>query len=139
MAHGRRLICAWAMLGMFSVGCADNNVYVMFERYEIDGDERTYAGGGCMIAISHGLGGGTVSSGGGSVDGDLAVSEHGGGDAFVVVVSSQGEELERREYDEKTLLTGERDQFTVTTQAGRQYELTYWGGHECDTSHLQAE
>jgi hypothetical protein len=137
MARTGMLTCAGALLIALCAGCDSDDIYVMFERFEIVGDERKPSGGGCMIAISDGpLGGGSVGAEGGSFDGDLMVSESGGGDSFVVVVKSQGEELERREYGKEELLSGERDTFTVTTLEGRVYEFSYWGGDECDTSHL---
>ena len=124
-----------------SAGCSDG-VYVMFERYEVKDDERVPAGAGCMLVIDRGLGGGrSQSSGGGTADpaGDFGITERTRDDAFLVVVSSGGTELERRAYGEKFLSSGKRDEFSVTTQAGRHFELAYWGGDECDTSHLQAE
>lgn len=140
MARARTLVgtlCLYAALS----GCGSNDVYVMFERFELKDDERVPAGAGCEIAIPHGLGSPKVSSQSGTASpaGDFAVSEQQDGDAFLVVVSSNSEEIERRRYSEKRLLSGKHDTFMVTTHAGHTYELSYWGGHDCDTSHLHRE
>jgi hypothetical protein len=106
----------------------------MFERYELVDDKRIPAGSGCMIVIDHSFGSGSTSNASGLAgpESDLVVNEHRIGNAFVVEVSSGGELLAQRSYSEKTLLSGKRDQFTVTTHAGREFEFTYWGGDACE-------
>jgi hypothetical protein len=134
------MVRALAFTGL-AAGCAGDDLYAMFERFEIkDGGVREPAGGGCVLVVEGGRRG-TAGIGGGTVDprADFRISEQTRGDTLVVVVHSGSMELARRSYGEKFLSSGERDEFSVTTQAGRQFDLAYWGGPECDTSHLQAE
>jgi hypothetical protein len=136
MGKLRMLLCALAVSGACA-GCADD-LYVMSEHYEVlDDGELKLAGGGCMLALEGGVrGGGSGGSEQSDITRDFLVAEHMRADTFVVIIKSKSDELARRSYDGKFLATGERDEFSVTTLAGKHYELAYWGGHECDTSHL---
>ena len=129
MQAKRVWISAVAALSTTLGACGDGGTYIMTERYELVDDERVYAGGGCALAFARD---GSLSGGGGSSDGDFSHSQTRVGSAYVIVISSQGQELARREYSQKELLTGERDEFSVTTLGGRTYELSYWGGTECE-------
>ncbi len=122
---------------MVAAGCGDDPVYVMSEIYELEGDERIFSGGGCAIGIvDDGSVGGQL---GGDDNDDFVVTERGGSERFTVVVTSGDSEIEVREYTKAQLLSGEEDRFVVETLAGRRYELAYWGGRDCDTSHLPEE
>jgi hypothetical protein len=149
MPETRSLACVSALLlAALCVGCADN-VYVMSQTVEITDGERVPAGGvGCILVMSHGLGddgasissqSGLIATGPGGEKSDFSISERSQDDAFLIVVSSEEEELARRTYTEKQLLSGKHDQFTVTTHGGRTFELTYWGGDTCEATHLEEE
>jgi hypothetical protein len=73
-----------------------------------------------------------IMASGGTADRDLQIERDTTDDALIVDVSSQGRLLEHREYSERRLRSGKRDQFTITTNAGRTYQLAYWGSDECE-------
>ena len=127
----RKQIAVGALAVLCSAGVACDSVYVMTERYELVDDKRLPAGAGCMLAFergrSRGASGGELSNGG-----DLVVTEQSHSDKFEVVVRSQGEELARRNFSEHWLESHKRDEFEVTTHAGRTFSFAYWGGDECD-------
>jgi len=128
-AHLGIAVCAGLLLCTLSVGCGDE-LYAMSELYEIDGGTRQHALSSCTPLGERGS---TPSAQGGPAGSrDLVVKHDIVGDSLLVVVTSDDDELARRKYGEKQLASGERDEFTVTTHAGRTYELTYWGGRECE-------
>jgi hypothetical protein len=115
-------------------GCAD--LYIVSDRVELRGDQRVPSGGGCA-QVMHGSGlfaSGGASSSGGSIgpDNDLQVDEGDQRDRYVVEVSSMGELLEHRSYDESFLRSQKVDTFQVTTARGRRFEFSYRGSKECD-------
>ena len=138
MRHERSVAAAVMMWTSLAVGC--DSTYVMTEQYELleDGGRKP-AGAGCVLAFEGGRGGGGGSSGGFSGSNDLIVTERAGNDAFSVVVTSEGDELARRKYSEDWALSRKRDEFMVTTQAGRTFTFAYWGGPECDKPEQEAE
>ncbi|HEX6241976.1 MAG TPA: hypothetical protein VFZ61_13800, partial [Polyangiales bacterium] len=93
---------ALAALSTTLGACGDGGVYIMTERYEIVDDERVYGGGGCALAFARD---GSLSGGGGTSDGDFSYSQTRVGAEYVIVISSQGQELARREYSQEELLT----------------------------------
>lgn len=119
-------------------GCEGDDIYVMSEIYELDGSERIFSGGGCAMGIQDERFGGSGESGSSlaAADDDFVVIETARDGRYTVVVSSGDEELARREYGKSELLSGDEDRFQVETLAGRRYELAYWGGRDCDTSHV---
>jgi hypothetical protein len=121
-----------------TVGCGDDSVYIMSEFHELDGEERIFAGGGCSMAFEDERWGGSGRSGSTLSDmgGDFAVSEQTGKRFYTVIVKSGDTELARREYSEGELLSGDEDRFEVETLLGRRVEVAYWGGRDCDTSHV---
>jgi hypothetical protein len=128
MARARTLINVWLTLAAAIAGCQDP-VYANHEYVELDGDKRS-SGGGVCIPVGDwrsGEGGGSIGDAQGDIRFDHALED----DTLIVDVSSQGRQLEHREYSEKRLRSGERDQFTVETAAGRSYEITYWGSDDC--------
>lgn len=112
------------------IGCG-KELYVMGEAYEVDGETRKHALSSCTPIGDQTP---TPAGRGGSADRDLIIKQRVYDDSFQVVVSSDYEELARRKYGEKQLESGGRDEFTITTHAGRTYELAYWGGRECESS-----
>jgi len=120
-------------------GCGRGDLYLMSERHELQEDgTRVFSGGGCMLAIERGFGASdsTSSGGGGTVDGDFVEQHESDADGFHVVLRSGDIELARRDYGVQFLASGAVDRFQVTTQAGKSYELAYWGGDDCDASHV---
>jgi hypothetical protein len=136
MAHPGIAACAGLLLCTLGVGCGAD-LYVMGELYEIEGETRKHAVSSCTPLEKRGPEASGRSGPGGSRD--LVVNHSMAGDSFLVVVTSDDRELARRKYGEKRLESGERDEFSVTTRAGRTYELAYWGGHKCDSSSLESE
>jgi hypothetical protein len=133
------LVRALAFTGLAAACDGGEHLYIMFERFEIKaGGVREPVGLGCVPVVDGRRG---SNAGGGTTDprADFRISEHTRGDTFVVVVGSGAMELARRTYDAKFLASGERDEFTVITQAGRRFDLAYWGGPDCDISHVPAE
>lgn len=129
MAHPGIAACAGLLLCTLGVGCG-NDLFVMGELYEIVGETRKFALSSCTPFDERGPVPVSESGMGGSRD--IVVAQRMAGDSFLVVVTSDEAELTRRKYGEKQLESGERDEFTVTTHAGRTYELAYWGGRKCD-------
>jgi hypothetical protein len=113
--------------------CGRDNYYIVYEHTELRGTERISAGGGCNLVLERGLLGGGSSSGSlASVDGDLSVDEQNQPEGYRVVVSSEGEELVRRDYDRAFLLSHDVDVFEFTTHAGKHFEFMYRGSTDCD-------
>jgi hypothetical protein len=122
---------SWAFLSALCTavaGCGD--LYVMNEMVETTDGKREAAGAGCSVAFSRGgptLGGGLADA---ERDFEFVAQERDG--KYEVTYTSQGMLLARRAYSERFLLSGKRDTFEVTTVSGRSFELTYWGGDECE-------
>jgi hypothetical protein len=130
VAHSGLAACAGLLLCTLG-GCGDD-LYVMGELYEIEGEMRKHALSSCTPfdergPVPHGRGGPGGSR-------DLVVEQRMAGDSFLVVVTSDDDEIARRKYGATQLESGERDEFRITTRAGRVYELVYWGGRQCDAS-----
>jgi hypothetical protein len=125
---------AAVLWGTLSSACGRDDYYIVFERVELRGTERVSAGAGCSLVLQRGgpFGGGTASDSLGSTDGDLVIDEGNHDDGYQVVVSSQGVELVRRNYDRAFLLSHDVDVFEVTTDAGKQFEFSYRGSTDCD-------
>lgn len=128
MAHPGIAACAGLLLCTLGVGCG-NDLFVMGELHELVGETRKLAVSSCTPIDERGPVPVSRSGPGGS--GDLVVTQRIAGDSFLVVVTSDDDELARRKYGEEQIESGDRDEFTVTTHAGRTYELAYWGGHKC--------
>jgi hypothetical protein len=98
------------------------------------------AGGGCSLAVSpngveQNTTAGTVeqdANGNMVVSDDYVLEERYDGQTVDVIVSSGGDVVAERRYDAAFLETGDVDVIEVTTKAGKQYELKYWGGPACD-------
>ncbi|MEY4509878.1 MAG: hypothetical protein RLZZ450_2000 [Pseudomonadota bacterium] len=125
------------LAGTLGAACGRDDYYIVYERTELRGTERVSSGGGCTLVLQRGgpLSGtssGTVSSGTDSSSGDLSIDEGNLGEGYRVVVSSQGEELARRNYDRPFLLSHDVDIFEVTTHAGKRIEFLYRGSSDCD-------
>jgi hypothetical protein len=130
MGWGTALVL-WSALAL---GCANDDVYIKSEHVELRGSERIAAGGGCALAVDGRPFGGSSggSSGSGTGGGDLDITEQSGDDGYLVVVSSQGDELVRRMYPASFLRSGSIDRFEITTHGGRRFELAYRGATDCD-------
>jgi hypothetical protein len=120
-------------------GCT-GDLYIVFEKAELRGDERMSHGGGCVLVMERAglFSSGTSSSSGGSggssgsTDGDLTVEEGEQHERYVVVVRSFGQELEHRSYGRDFLTSHKVDTFQVTTASGKRFEFSYRGSDECD-------
>ena len=128
-----------------ALGCNDDDdgadIYMMSERYELTDQGEELAGGGCLFAISaDGEGGGSSTTGGkwgpGGLDPDFIYGETTDLKRVTVTIRSNDEIIEERQYDEAFLESGKVDRFLVLTERGRVFRFAYWGGPECDTSHL---
>src|SRR5690349_13440203 len=110
MADKRTVAGAVAALCTALSACGDGGVYIMSEQYELIGDDRIPAGGGCTLAIPTHRSTGTVDVEGGTLENDFHYAQTRVGSSYLVVISSRGTELARREYSRDQLLSGERDQ-----------------------------
>ena len=128
---------ALAALCAVGAGCGDHGVWYTALHGEIVNGEAKGDSGICGIAFGGRFGEENISGSGGSGDRDFYYTHTREGDSLVVVIKSQAKELARREYSEEQLRSGERDQFTVTTLMGRMYQLTYWGGSECELAEVE--
>ena len=144
MKRARIGVIALVLAGAFTSGCEDDGIYLMSQIEQQKDGEWADFGGGCMLALSDdfsgsGLGGGVAGGPGLPPPGDFEYEEYSDKRGVTVTVRSDGEVLEEREYNEAFLKSGEVDTFEVMTHAGFVYRLSYWGGPECDTSHLDVE
>jgi hypothetical protein len=112
--------------GASLMSCSSGNRFTVNSAiYLRDGQNLVARGGGCAYVTLPGSGG---ADNAGPRTGDFSEAEGPDGDAYLVQVFSDQSLLSSRRYDE-AMLTSERvDEFSVTTHAGANYTLKYWGG-----------
>ena len=111
-------------------GC--NGQYLMEDiEVKLDGEWRLI-GGGCMAIESGRARGGSLAGNGSEEAGDsfdIEMESHGGKATVKISTASESIDLE---FDGKFMHSGEREIYEITTEAGREYRMTYWGESDCN-------
>jgi hypothetical protein len=108
------------------LSCSSETRFTVNEvTYLHSGDALVFRGGGCSYIQLPGSGGGDNV---GPHAGDFNVTEGPDGDAFMVRVFTDADQLAEHRFDEAQLSSGNVYELSVTTHAGAVYTLKYWGG-----------